>query len=160
MSPLLQINTHSSAMGCVGSKTTDTGRGNDKTDGPNVPASISPFPPVTSHNTQDGVTVGANTVGNSYAVGSFATSPVGTGAMYPSSGQVSPSSPTQGKVYLARYAYQARTAEDLSFEKGERLLVVGYQDSDWWHARSLKTEREGYIPKNYVAEAQTYEAEE
>lgn len=28
-----------------------------------------------------------------------------------------------GKVFIARYAYQARTAEDLSFEKGEQLTV-------------------------------------
>lgn len=28
-----------------------------------------------------------------------------------------------GKLFVARYAYQARTAEDLSFEKGEQLVV-------------------------------------
>ena len=28
-----------------------------------------------------------------------------------------------GKVFVARYTYQARTAEDLSFEKGEKLHV-------------------------------------
>ena len=28
-----------------------------------------------------------------------------------------------GAVFIARYAYQARTAEDLSFEKGEQLIV-------------------------------------
>lgn len=28
-----------------------------------------------------------------------------------------------GKVFIARYAYQARTEEDLSFEKGEQLIV-------------------------------------
>jgi hypothetical protein len=28
-----------------------------------------------------------------------------------------------GKVFIARYAYQARTSEDLSFEKGEQLTV-------------------------------------
>lgn len=29
----------------------------------------------------------------------------------------------KGSVFVARYAYQARTAEDLSFEKGEKLKV-------------------------------------
>ncbi len=29
----------------------------------------------------------------------------------------------RGKIYIARFAYQARTAEDLSFEKGEKLRV-------------------------------------
>ena len=141
-------------MGCCGSKTTDSGR--EKTDGLNVPNTISPFPPVSSP-TQDGV--GAHTVSNSYSLGSPA-SPVGAGALYPGSGQVSPTSEIKGKVYLARYAYQARTAEDLSFEKGERLLVIGTQENDWWFAKSLKSQREGYIPRNYIAEAQTYEAEE
>ena len=38
-----------------------------------------------------------------------------------------PTSPTiseeNGSIFVARYAYQARTAEDLSFEKGEKLKV-------------------------------------
>ncbi len=29
----------------------------------------------------------------------------------------------KGKMYIARFAYQARTSEDLSFEKGEKLRV-------------------------------------
>ena len=65
-----------------------------------------------------------------------------------------------GKYYIARYAYQARTAEDLSFEKGERLLVIGSTEGDWWHAKSTKSQREGYIPRNYVASELTFEAEE
>lgn len=67
---------------------------------------------------------------------------------------------TTGKVFIARYAYQARTAEDLSFGKGEILKVIGNEDGDWWLAKSLKSQREGYIPSNYVAETHSYEAEE
>ncbi len=41
--------------------------------------------------------------------------------------QLSPSPPPlpedRGMVYISRFAYQARTAEDLSFEKGEKLKV-------------------------------------
>ena len=29
----------------------------------------------------------------------------------------------EGSLFIARYAYQARTSEDLSFEKGEKLKV-------------------------------------
>ena len=92
-----------------------------------------------------------------------------------------------GKVFIARYAYRARTAEDLSFEKGEQLIVscsvclchvacnnfcliadlicffaqvIGSTDGDWWMARSSKTNHEGYIPSNYVAPLTSYEAEE
>lgn len=35
-----------------------------------------------------------------------------------------------GKTFVARYAYQARTAEDLSFEKGEQLIVSGRGSND------------------------------
>ena len=31
--------------------------------------------------------------------------------------------PEDGSLFVARYAYQARTSEDLSFEKGEELKV-------------------------------------
>ena len=34
-----------------------------------------------------------------------------------------PPGPPAATVFIARYAYQARTAEDLSFEKGEQLIV-------------------------------------
>lgn len=65
-----------------------------------------------------------------------------------------------GSVFIGRFNYVARTAEDLSFEKNEQLLVIGGMEGDWWMARSLVTNQEGYIPRNYVAAAETYEAEE
>ena len=74
----------------------------------------------------------------------------------------SPMSPMEDEanLFVARYAYQARTTEDLSFEKGEELKVLEGMESDWWLAKSLKTGREGYIPRNYVAPLASYEAEE
>ena len=152
-------------MGCVNSKTEDDG-GNKNTKA-NAPANLAPIvsiPTSTSklHNTgETGIPLQSKT-SNSYLIGSgpgAATSPQGTS--FPDSGPVSPSSESKPKkVYVARFAYQARTTEDLSFEKGEKLLVVALQENDWWLARSVKTEREGYIPSNYVAEAESYEAEE
>ena len=35
----------------------------------------------------------------------------------------SPAAEDEGSLFVARYAYQARTSEDLSFEKGEQLKV-------------------------------------
>ena len=74
----------------------------------------------------------------------------------------SPMSPVEDEtnLFVARYAYQARTTEDLSFEKGEKLRVLEGMESDWWLAKSIKTNREGYIPRNYVAPVASYEAEE
>ena len=71
-----------------------------------------------------------------------------------------PQQEPKGPVYIGRFKYVARTAEDLSFEKGERLMIIGGTEGDWWMARSLVTLREGYIPRNYVALFESYEAEE
>lgn len=66
----------------------------------------------------------------------------------------------RGPIYLALFDYDQRTSEDLSFKKGERLEIIQNNDGDWWQARSLETQREGYIPSNYVAEHKTIQAEE
>ena len=63
-------------------------------------------------------------------------------------------------LYVARFAYTARTAEDLSFEKGERLKLICGTDGDWWMAKSVKTGKEGYVPRNYIADLTSFEAEE
>ena len=63
-------------------------------------------------------------------------------------------------VYLARYSYAVRTAEDLGFDKGDTLMILAELEGDWWMARSLKTNKEGYIPRNHVAPQTSYEAEE
>ena len=62
------------------------------------------------------------------------------------------------KLYVALFDYDARTSEDLSFKKGEELEVES-DTGDWWLARSRTTNREGYIPCNYVARVQSIEAE-
>ena len=68
--------------------------------------------------------------------------------------------PGQGQMYVGRYRYAARTQDDLSFEKGEKLIVTGSTEGDWWLAKSQLTGREGYIPRNYVAPLKSFEAEE
>ena len=85
-------------------------------------------------------------------------------------GMVSPSSiitsqsqvqQTKGvTVFVALYDYEARTNEDLSFRKSERLQIVDNVDNDWWLARSLTTYKEGYIPSNYVAPELSVTAQE
>lgn len=70
--------------------------------------------------------------------------------------------PVPGGVltFVGLYDYDARTAEDLSFRKGERLQIVNNTDGDWWLARSMVTGKEGYIPSNYVAPVQSVQAQE
>lgn len=67
----------------------------------------------------------------------------------------------QKLLFVALYDYDARTAEDLSFKKGENLEVINSSDGgDWWQARSLLTNAVGYIPSNYVAPASSLKSEE
>ena len=68
--------------------------------------------------------------------------------------------PSEENVYLARYSYNARTSEDLSFTKGDKLLIIGGTEGDWWMGKSLETGKEGYIPRNYVAPITSHESEE
>ncbi|XP_002737986.1 cytoplasmic protein NCK2-like, partial [Saccoglossus kowalevskii] len=51
----------------------------------------------------------------------------------------------------ALYTFQARNDEELRFEAGEHLDIIGMPDNDpeWWQARNAKGE-DGLIPKNYV----------
>lgn len=63
------------------------------------------------------------------------------------------------KVFVALYDYDARTEEDLSFKKGEHLIVLNDNQGEWWYARSKATKHEGYIPSNYVARLSSMEAE-
>ncbi|CAJ0962928.1 unnamed protein product [Ranitomeya imitator] len=63
-------------------------------------------------------------------------------------------------VFVALYDYEARTSEDLSFRKGERFQIINNTEGDWWEARSIATGKTGYIPSNYVAPADSIQAEE
>ncbi|KAF7246221.1 Tyrosine-protein kinase Yes [Varanus komodoensis] len=67
-------------------------------------------------------------------------------------------------IFVALYDYEARTTDDLSFKKGERFQIINntqnLQEGDWWEARSIATGKSGYIPSNYVAPADSIQAEE
>ena len=57
-------------------------------------------------------------------------------------------------IVIALYTYNAKDDGDLSFKKGERLLVLDDRDPDWWLAKSLSKNERGYIPRNYVVSEQ------
>ncbi|PIK62269.1 hypothetical protein BSL78_00792 [Apostichopus japonicus] len=63
------------------------------------------------------------------------------------------------KLCTALFDYNARTEGDLTFRKGETLHIVD-DSGDWWVAKSLTTNHEGYIPSNYVAPIKSMDAEE
>ena len=53
---------------------------------------------------------------------------------------------------VGKYDYSARTAEDLSFKRGDLLHILNTDDEDWWFARAKHSGQEGYIPSNYIGE--------
>jgi len=63
-------------------------------------------------------------------------------------------------LFQALYDYDARTEDDLSFKKGQKLKILNNSDGDWWQAELWGSSQRGYIPSNYVAECQSIEAEE
>uniref|UniRef100_A0A8D3BYU1 Tyrosine-protein kinase n=1 Tax=Scophthalmus maximus TaxID=52904 RepID=A0A8D3BYU1_SCOMX len=79
---------------------------------------------------------------------------------------VAVSSPFPGVItggvtfFVALYDYEARTSDDLSFKKGDRFQIINNTEGDWWEARSINTGQKGYIPSNYVAPADSIQAEE
>lgn len=40
------------------------------------------------------------------------------------------------------------------------VLAHFHREGDWWEARSINTGKKGYIPSNYVAPADSIQAEE
>uniref|UniRef100_A0A2K6SB12 Tyrosine-protein kinase n=1 Tax=Saimiri boliviensis boliviensis TaxID=39432 RepID=A0A2K6SB12_SAIBB len=62
-------------------------------------------------------------------------------------------------IVVALYDYEAIHHEDLSFRKGDQMMVLE-ESGEWWKARSLATRKEGYIPSNYVARVDSLETEE
>ncbi|EHB11718.1 Tyrosine-protein kinase HCK [Heterocephalus glaber] len=62
-------------------------------------------------------------------------------------------------IVVALYDYDAIHREDLSFQKGDQMVVLE-ESGEWWRAQSLATQKEGYIPSNYVARVNSLETEE
>eukprot|EP00051_Salpingoeca_urceolata_P018662 m.264115 g.264115 ORF g.264115 m.264115 type:complete len:686 (-) comp19247_c6_seq8:39-2096(-) len=54
-------------------------------------------------------------------------------------------------IFVALYDYSARTDNEMSFAKGEKLQVRRNDNVNWWEAESLKTHKVGWVPSNYVA---------
>ncbi|XP_028252832.1 tyrosine-protein kinase Blk [Parambassis ranga] len=61
-------------------------------------------------------------------------------------------------LFVAQHDFKATNDSDLSFSKGEKLKVL-QESGEWWLAKSLTSGREGFIPSNYIARADTLEIE-
>lgn len=66
---------------------------------------------------------------------------------------------SQQQTVIALYTYNAKDDGDLSFRKGDRLMVLDGADPDWWLAKHMGNNSKGYIPRNYVV-SEALETEE
>lgn len=64
-----------------------------------------------------------------------------------------------GKIVIALFPYEAAHPDDLGFKKGEKMKILE-EHGEWWKAKSLVNDKEGFIPSNYVAQADTMETED
>ncbi|XP_065186408.1 tyrosine-protein kinase SRK2-like [Sycon ciliatum] len=74
------------------------------------------------------------------------------------SGDLQPSI-ASSKLFVALFDYEARVPEDLTFKKNDLLELVNGEDPNWWLARHTRTQKEGFIPSNFVAKAQSIDAQ-
>lgn len=88
-----------------------------------------------------------------HSSGGLPTSSASDRALHHSASSTTNSSNNQ-TIVIALYTYHAKDEGDLSFKKGERLLVLDDRDPDWWLAKSLSKNERGYIPRNYVVSEQ------
>ncbi|KAG1659904.1 Tyrosine-protein kinase CSK [Nymphon striatum] len=58
-----------------------------------------------------------------------------------------------GTEVVARYNFPGSAEEDLSFQKGDIMIVVTpTRDPNWYRARRISDNQEGLIPANYIQE--------
>ncbi|KAK5617568.1 hypothetical protein CRENBAI_003819 [Crenichthys baileyi] len=67
-------------------------------------------------------------------------------------------SSNEENVFIALHDFKVTNSSDLPFKKGDKLKVL-QESGEWWLAKSLLSEQEGFIPSNYVARADTLEVE-
>lgn len=56
-----------------------------------------------------------------------------------------------GKLAVAMYTLRTTSESLLSFQEGDRLVIIDDSDPDWFYARHLTYKTEGYAPKNYFS---------
>ncbi|KAF3813047.1 hypothetical protein GH733_018990 [Mirounga leonina] len=64
-----------------------------------------------------------------------------------------PVSASELKKVVALYDYMPMNANDLQLRKGDEYFILEESNLPWWRARD-KNGQEGYIPSNYVTEAE------
>ncbi|GMR53684.1 hypothetical protein PMAYCL1PPCAC_23879, partial [Pristionchus mayeri] len=64
------------------------------------------------------------------------------------------------EILVALYSYESRADEDLGFKKGDVMYLLDSSNPDWWYVFHVRSNGQGYVPRNFVAKQMTVESEE
>lgn len=64
------------------------------------------------------------------------------------------------ELLVGLYPYESRADGDLSFGKGDQMLLLDSSNRDWWYVQQISSGEQGYVPRNFVAPKQATESEE
>lgn len=56
-------------------------------------------------------------------------------------------------IYVAKFDFEGLSERDLSFKADTKMFIVDKSEGNWWYARNMETLEEGYVPTNYISEA-------
>ena len=62
-------------------------------------------------------------------------------------------------IFIAKYDFVSEKDELLSFNKGDLLYIIN-KEGEWWYARAKRSDQEGYIPQDSVADPNSLDANE
>uniref|UniRef100_A0A914E150 Tyrosine-protein kinase n=1 Tax=Acrobeloides nanus TaxID=290746 RepID=A0A914E150_9BILA len=66
---------------------------------------------------------------------------------------------SRGVKLIALYPYESRVDGDISFNKGDAMLLLDDSNNDWWFVKHPKN-GVGYAPRNFIARSESLESEE
>jgi len=58
--------------------------------------------------------------------------------------------PKKGDIYVGKYEYQKASDQELSFKKGDKIILQRTDDSGWWLGRLQASKRLGWFPPALV----------
>ncbi|KAF5397756.1 hypothetical protein PHET_08977 [Paragonimus heterotremus] len=60
------------------------------------------------------------------------------------------------QIAFVLYDYQAQRSDELTVERGSRVKLLHKDTPKWWMVKSLDSEKEGYVPANYLSNDQDF----
>lgn len=60
-------------------------------------------------------------------------------------------------IFVAISSYEPEADDVLSLHEGEKLEVLDDTDDDWWRARKIFNQKEGFVPGKYLQDKEEYD---